>query len=917
MAAELKSLILNKENGICGEFDNCAVLLYESEDKLNNYLNSNEYSQYNRFISTAIIVEESKDSFWFHIKTNMKEPYTIDYSLDKFNIIPISDYYPQTYLQSLHHLLGYYKLQKISETHKILNDRKLIIRTIPLKSPHVLNSNVDTEALLSFVITFSASFIFMPITIKLSLYLMSENETRQKQLLRKQGVSLVLYQLSWYIYIMIEILIPIVLISMILQLFFFPYINLFYIFLCFFMLVIDIISISLFISQFFATQKSGQIAFKIFYIGTTLFSTLISRTDSRLAYKMIFSFIPFVPFNSAILTLFESRHFKNGIYKDIFFTFNNGNSFIICLTTMLVNSFIFFGFSILLSYYYELNIGFFDCFFLKKRREIDSENNSEEALISEPAVSSSIKSQKENNETLQIIDLCVSRVTNDIEFKIKNFNLELFKNEIYILVGENGSGKSTLIKALSQEIYSDSGQVLIDNKNILLDRSHLYKIMGLNCQENILFDHMTVLEHIVMIDNLKSDTAMSKQEINDLINILGIAEFKNSYANELSEGVKRKLCVAIAMVGNSKVVLLDEPTSGVDIFSRRELWNFLLKYKNDRIIIISTHSLEEAEYLGDRIGIIKDGKLICSGSPAYLKEVYSIGLNIKFLFKEGIPKKYKLAFIRKINTEPYANFITIKSMSKDSVIINFYGFPGDFNFKQLFQSYDETKLEFNIQEYTIFTTSLEDVVSQVYLMNEEKIERSSLISIQNINNNNTFDFTRENETIHEFPVISRKLVKKRNFAECLQKNLKKNLLILSRSKSLLFFELISSLFPLFFYILSVYKYTDLTQLIDPITLIKRTDTIPFNQYFNSLDSSDYIIDPNAYFSETRQNFKPAIGNTYICNNLNISKFDDDVYQNFRLQSKSAIYVTQNNYNIFEVYAFYSANSIDLKIADLL
>ena len=102
-------------------------------------------------------------------------------------------------------------------------------------------------------------------------------------------------------------------------------------------------------------------------------------------------------------------------------------------------------------------------------------------------------------------------------------------------------------------------------------------------------------------------------------------------STSLSGGQKRKLCIALAMAGNSKLVLLDETSSGLDVLAKRELWNFFKKFKNDKIIILTTHSLEEAEYLGDRIGIMLDGKFVCSGTGSYLKNKYPCGYNINFL----------------------------------------------------------------------------------------------------------------------------------------------------------------------------------------------------------------------------------------------------------------------------------------------
>lgn len=103
---------------------------------------------------------------------------------------------------------------------------------------------------------------------------------------------------------------------------------------------------------------------------------------------------------------------------------------------------------------------------------------------------------------------------------------------------------------------------------------------------------------------------------------------KDDLAKNLSGGQKRRLSVAIAFIGGSKLIYLDEPTSGMDTSARRYIWGILKKYKQDRIIVLTTHYMDEADYLGDRIGIIGDGKLICCGSSTYLKNKFGHGYNL-------------------------------------------------------------------------------------------------------------------------------------------------------------------------------------------------------------------------------------------------------------------------------------------------
>ena len=147
----------------------------------------------------------------------------------------------------------------------------------------------------------------------------------------------------------------------------------------------------------------------------------------------------------------------------------------------------------------------------------------------------------------------------------------------------------------------------------LENKKFLYRNIGVCNQDNNFFDYLTVYEHLKYFSEIKQNCRFLNQEgieeIKNLIEKLGLEEKKNSLSKTLSGGQKRKLCIALALAGNSRLVLLDEPTSGMDVLAKRELWNFFKSYKSDKIIILTTHSLEEAEYLGDRIGIMLDGYL--------------------------------------------------------------------------------------------------------------------------------------------------------------------------------------------------------------------------------------------------------------------------------------------------------------------
>jgi ATP-binding cassette subfamily A (ABC1) protein 3 len=134
--------------------------------------------------------------------------------------------------------------------------------------------------------------------------------------------------------------------------------------------------------------------------------------------------------------------------------------------------------------------------------------------------------------------------------------------------------------------------------------------MGVCPQHDILFDLLTPEEHLSVFIDFKGNESNSinkKAEIDELIENVGLNEYRHTMAKNLSGGSKRKLSVAIALCGNSKFILLDEPTSGMDLQARRNLWNTLKRYRNDKIIILTTHYMDEADVLGDRIGIMGNG----------------------------------------------------------------------------------------------------------------------------------------------------------------------------------------------------------------------------------------------------------------------------------------------------------------------
>ncbi|XP_074060603.1 phospholipid-transporting ATPase ABCA7 isoform X2 [Macrotis lagotis] len=209
---------------------------------------------------------------------------------------------------------------------------------------------------------------------------------------------------------------------------------------------------------------------------------------------------------------------------------------------------------------------------------------------------------------------------------LQGLSLDFYEGHITAFLGHNGAGKTTALSILSGLFPPTRGSALVLGQDISSNRAVVHRSLGLCPQHNVLFDILTVEEHIWFYGRLKglSQAAVS-QELPHLLHDVGLPQKQQEQTRHLSGGMQRKLSVAIAFVGGSRVVILDEPTAGVDPFSRRGIWELLLKYRQGRTVILSTHYMDEAELLGDRVAVIAGGQLRCYGSPLFLKSRLGTG----------------------------------------------------------------------------------------------------------------------------------------------------------------------------------------------------------------------------------------------------------------------------------------------------
>ena len=210
----------------------------------------------------------------------------------------------------------------------------------------------------------------------------------------------------------------------------------------------------------------------------------------------------------------------------------------------------------------------------------------------------------------------------EIEDLTKNFgkltavnhaNLKIFDNECFALLGLNGAGKTTLLNILSTQITPSSGSAKIDDLDLLNDRDKIRKIINISPQESAVAKNLTVRENLELIADLYN-IENKAEKVNNLIDEFGLREKEKVLCKKLSGGQMRRLSIALAIITSPKILFLDEPTLGLDVKARKTLWDIVEKLKKKMTIILTTHYLEEVEFLADRIAIISRGKIKTCGT---------------------------------------------------------------------------------------------------------------------------------------------------------------------------------------------------------------------------------------------------------------------------------------------------------------
>lgn len=218
---------------------------------------------------------------------------------------------------------------------------------------------------------------------------------------------------------------------------------------------------------------------------------------------------------------------------------------------------------------------------------------------------------------VETIDLCKNFKNKNA---VKNLSLTIKDGELFALLGVNGAGKTTTIRMLSCLCTPSSGKAFIYGNDISKNKAAAKKLLNISPQETAVAKNLTVRENLMFIAGIYGFDKKSAAEKTDrIIDSLSMQEIASDKAGILSGGWQRRLSIAMALITEPSVLFLDEPTLGLDVLARRELWNVISGLKGKTTIILTTHYLEEAEALSDRIAVMTDGELRICGTADEIK----------------------------------------------------------------------------------------------------------------------------------------------------------------------------------------------------------------------------------------------------------------------------------------------------------
>ena len=637
----------------------------------------------------------------------------------------------------------------------------------------------------------------------LSLYvyrMVGDKESKIKESMKIMGLEEGQYFLSYFIqYTVINIFSSIINAGLFTV--FLDRISYYHLFVTLLLWSLNVFALIYFFQSFIDKTKIALVLSLVIYFMMYCVSLACMFEGGSLAAKIGLSLFPQVCLNNGILLFskfqYHFRTFKDREFFEIYTTFSVGLMYIMFVVDFFLFLFLGFYLNNVLPHDFGIRKPLYFIFTSDFWCSNKKRNNDEKKLIDKKLEENAEEDNKENyvvygskddiikdevdeklygdSPNFESEEIYKNRNKNDDKLKIRNIvkmfgdgkiavngvNLNFYKDEIFALLGHNGAGKTTLISMLTGMYEATQGTAIYEGVNILdsMNMEIFREKLGICPQHDILFEDLTIREHLEMFSIFKGvELTEVDNEVNKTLHDFQLEDIQYMLAKNLSAGQRRKLSISISLIGGSKVIFLDEPSSGMDITSRRNLWEILKRQTDGKIIILTTHYMEEASVLGKRIGIINAGKMKCIGSPLFLIEKYGKFMSLNVTKEEDCDSNTIIEFIKNNAEDIEYEALSEEIMFRIPIKNENSGKKTNFDLKSFFTKFDDNVKKLRIKSYSVSMPTLEDVFLNVAAEDNNNIKSKEELEQQQENDKILYisnlreDYTKNSKFLNDFKI---------------------------------------------------------------------------------------------------------------------------------------------------------------------
>ncbi|CAG9334834.1 unnamed protein product [Blepharisma stoltei] len=717
---------------------------YDSEDDLEDYIKDSDYGDDSKICFAVVFYSKDSKNIKYSFRFNTTESYgsggrTMGNYIDIFDFL---DYHnvnklirkPKPSFQyhyigsNFIHMMNYIDniiLQDVSSN----SNAHFAAGFVPMYYDKYTEDDFITSisTLLPFFIVIS---YLIPVCRMLSL-IVQEKEYKIKEMMMIMGLSNKAYWLSWITYYF-SIYTLIAIVGSIISVGLFKYSSPAMIFLFLWLYGMSCMAFSILISMLFSKSRSAVMLGLMVFLISYFISFAVTDPTLDEGSKTAASLLPNVALTLGIDVLAQLENGQVGVQNYNTDSTINNYTFGTSIAFLVIDLGIFAILAFYLDQVWPTEWGVKRpwYFLFTKSFWVTSKKNAHEDLFNEEInwgdnvekVEEDLEKQKENGKALLIRNF---KKVFGTKTAVEDISLDIYNGQIFALLGHNGAGKTTTISMMCGLIPTTYGDMKINGNYLSTDLNKIRRSLGVCPQHNVLFNDLTPEEHLYLFAIFKGmqDKEEIYKQIKEKLSEVDLTAKKDRQSKFLSGGMKRKLSLAMALIADSPIVLLDEPTSGMDLTARRQMWDMLKNNKNNRIIILTTHYMEEADVLADRIAIMSHGKLRCLGSSLFLKKRYGVGYYLTIVKEVGVASKSHTQSV----TDFIRDYIPEASIMSDVHAEISFQIPNSSSskFTTFFTALDQNLKILQLRSYGVSVTTLEEVFLRVARGDDNEIAKKS------------------------------------------------------------------------------------------------------------------------------------------------------------------------------------------------